>query len=39
MTGYLLLDESLAQSLLPISDQFKKNILLKLHMYRYKATN
>lgn len=38
MTGYLLFDESLHQHSLPVSEQFKTNFLLKLHMYRYKAT-
>ena len=39
MTGFLYLEEDVRQHSVPPYDQFKTNLLVKLHMYRYKANN
>ncbi len=37
MTGYVFLEEKLDLHTIPVSNEFKTNFLLKLHMYRYKS--
>lgn len=37
MTGFLYLEEDLKVHSLPVVNQFKSNLLTKLHIYRYKA--
>lgn len=39
MTGYLFLPQKLPKHVLPVRDEFKTNLLIKLHMYRYKSNN
>lgn len=39
MTGFLYLSENLKSHAIPPVNQFKTNLLIKLHMYRYKANN
>lgn len=39
MTGFLYLEEDVRSDCVPPFDQFKTNLLVKLHMYRYKANN
>jgi len=39
MTGFLYLEEDVRRDCVPPFDQFKTNLLVKLHMYRYKANN
>ena len=37
MSGFLYLSENLKSHAIPPVNQFKTNLLIKLHMYRYKA--
>ncbi len=37
MTGYIFLEEAVENHALSVSNEFKTNFLLKLHMYRYKS--
>lgn len=39
MTGFLYLEEDVRAHSVPPFDQFKSNLLVKLHMYRYKPNN
>lgn len=37
MTGFIFVEENIRTHCVPPYDQFKSNLLVKLHMYRYKA--